>query len=146
MEKFIINVLDRMLIYLDKTYQDGKRLKTVDQFNLIYPIIQNTKYPRNILEIGTNKGNLIRLFSKNDFISTGVDIKSHHRDLNNVILGVIDVTKISIGNFPNFSYVFMLSVHHQLISLHGESYTLKILNDLSNITRAAIFIEFAALN
>lgn len=146
MRSKLLFFLNKLLIIFDKGYQDSHTPKTLDQFELIFPVIQDTKFKRNILEVGTNKGNLIKLFSNHQFMVFGIDKLNHHRNLSNILVGELDITEVDMTDFPEFSNLFILSVHHQFISMYGELYTLDLLNRLSQIIKSRIFIEFAALN
>jgi hypothetical protein len=141
---FVLNISKVIFIKLDKGYQDNHKEKTNDQFNLIHAFIQQSSFPKNILEIGTNKCNLLKKFNEIGFVCFGVDKVEHHRSdyfhLNR------DVTTINFQDLPKFSYTFILSVHHQFVSAYGHDWTKDLLSKLISKTKGVIFIEFAAIN
>lgn len=125
-------------------YQDKKF--TDDQLGLIKGsgCLANVK---SSLEIGCNKGNLVKKISDEGVFAVGVDLKPYwaFSDTGSAILGVAPIDENQIQKIPGFDAIFLLSVHHQWVAAHGDEYAMSMINRIFSKAQVCMYIEFAAI-
>lgn len=127
-----------------RAYQDSRFPE--DQYRLISGVPEYTRLT-SALEVGCNKGLLVRRFANDGIFAVGLDVSPHWAfdDNERAILGVWPVSSDNVQRLPSFDAVSLLSVHHQWVKDRGDEYAQCLVRDLYKKARICMFIEFAAI-
>lgn len=127
-----------------RAYQDSRFPE--DQYRLISAtgVYSGAK---SSLEVGCNKGRLVKMFARDGKFSVGLDLADYwaFEDNERAVLGTFPIDRVTCEGLPTFDILLVLSVHHQWVKTDGDASALGTLQGLFSKAGAAMFIEFAAV-
>lgn len=107
----------------------------------------------SVLDIGCNLGILTSMIGESGRFAVGVEknpkaVKNAYyyhndNDLSNFSIMNKEVTAENIQSFPQFDYVILFSVYHQMYKYMGERKAERLLNKIVGVARKKVFFEAA---
>lgn len=145
-------IIEKMFTYSGSEYQRDRFSK--EKFAMIADKIDCDAIG-NVLDVGCNEGYITAEFAKLGKFCVGVDTGPLflNQVLTNVnasfknstaAYGVFSIGEDNVQNLPNFDLILLLSVHHQLVNLHGDEYAKSVVKKLIEKSNRYFVIEFAA--